>query len=245
MSCPLDFDILISRALGELGAREAEEVGRHLAACPSCMRAAAEAEAVCVALRKLPRAEPGPGVWTGVRAAAEESRRGMVRTSWEGLFLRPYALAGAATALAVLFAVLRFTPGTMRGWRDAGLAVEEMGGTFARRSIQPGDGAAGSYFRELRAVVSETLRCAQEADEACWRGVKARVEGGRFLSRAERLSSAGSLTPAQRALAADAARLAWVIDAWPVPRLAAEGRLLAREIRRADLPGRLDKEGAW
>lgn len=238
MNCPLDFDILLSCALGELAEDEAEEVRRHAAACPRCGRAAGKVEELCAALRALPRAEPDARVWAGIREAAEASRGGAARPDRAGRFFRPYLWAGAAAACLVCVAVLRFAFGPVAARRDAGLAVEEMGGTFAR------GGDAGLFFRDLRAIVADTLRCAEAGDEACWLGVKRRVGERRLLSRAERLFSANDLAAGQRALAADAVRLARVIDEWPTSRLAAGGRMLGREIKRADLPGRLEKEGA-
>ena len=238
MNCPLDFDILLSCALGELAEGEAEEVRRHTAGCPRCRRAAGKAEELCAALRALPRAEPGARVWAGVREAAEASRGSAASPDRAGRFFSHRLLAGAAAACLVCIAVLRFAFGPGAARRDAGLAVEEMGGTFAR------GGDVEPFLRDLRAVVAETLRCAEAGDEACWLGVKRRVETRRLLSRAERLSSAENLAAGRRALAADAARLARAIDEWPPSRLAAEGRMLGREIKRADLPGRLEKEGA-
>lgn len=249
MNCPLDFDILLACALGELGASEAEEVRRHTASCPRCARAASEIETLSGALDSLPRMAPGGGVWIGVREAVEALRRKPVaRPAWMRAIFRPYALAGAAAALVLGLAILRLTGGGPEARREPELAVEEMGGTFARRSGTPGNTgkALASYLHDARAIAAETLRCAGAGDEACWRGVKARVEGGEMLSRGERLASPGreDLTSGQKALVGDSARLVRTLSEWPASRLAAEGRTLAREIARADLTARLEKEGA-
>jgi hypothetical protein len=245
MNCPLDFDILLACALGELGASEAEEVRRHTASCPRCARAAGEIEALSCALAAIPRVAPGGGVWIGVQEAVEELRRKPVACpAWMRVLFRPYALAGAAAALVLGLVILRLTGGGPEARREPGLAVKEMVGTFARR---PATGKAlASYLHDAREIAAETLRCAASGDEACWRGVKARVKGGEMLSRGERLASPGrgDLTAGQKALVGDSARLVRALSEWPPSRLVAEGRTLAREIARADLTARLEKEGA-
>ncbi|MEI6634695.1 MAG: zf-HC2 domain-containing protein [Chlamydiota bacterium] len=249
MNCPLDFDILLALALGELGASEAEEVRRHTASCPRCARASGKIEMLSGALDSLPRAEPDDGVWIGVREAVEALRRKPVaHPAWMRDLFMPYTLAGAAAALVLGLVILRLTGGGTETRREPELAVEEMGGTFARRSGTPGNmgKALASYFHDARAIAAETLRCAAAGDEACWRGVKMRAEGGDMLSRGERLASPGrgGLTAGQKALVGDSARLVRALSEWPPSRLAAEGRTLAREIARADLTARLEKEGA-
>lgn len=245
MNCPIDFDILCACALGELGAREAEEVRRHTAVCPRCAKAARELESLSVALDALPRVEPGSGVWAGVREAVETPRREpATRPAWIDALFRSYALAGAAAALVLGLVVLRFTGSGPEEPGGQGLAVREMGGTFARH---PGTNTAcASYLRDMRAVVGEALRCADAGDEACWHGVKARVEAGGLRSRGERCAGPGAtgLTPGQRALVGDSVRLVRAISDWPASRLAAEGPALGREIARANLPSRMKKEGA-
>lgn len=238
MDCPIDFDILCACALGELGAGEAEEVRRHLASCPRCARAAGAIERISGGLAGLPRVSPGTRVWDGVREAVEEVGIGAdTRRAWLRLLFRPYALAGAAAVLVAGVALLRFTGGG--GRTEPGLAVHEMGGTFTRRPISGTD----AFLREARTVVADSLRCAEAGDVECWRGLKARVEGTSLRARGERCAAGDALAPGERALIGDSMRLVRVIGDWPASRLAAEGRTLAREIARDNLPARLEKEG--
>lgn len=243
MNCPYDFDILCACALGELGAREADEVRRHTASCPRCAGAAREFEALSGALRDLPRVEPGGGVWAGVQEAVEVPRREPgARPAWIGALVRPYALAGAAAVLVLGLAVFRLAGGGPKAPVTQGLAVREMGGTFARQPAA--DAALAWYLRDARALVADALQCAEAGDEACWRGVKVRLEARGLRSRGQQYAAPGptGLTPGQRALVRDSMRLVRVIRDWPPSRLAAEGPALGREIARANLPSRL-KEG--
>lgn len=239
MDCPIDFDILCACALGELGAAEAEEVRRHLASCPRCARAAGAIERISGGLAGLPRLSPGARVWDGVREAVEERVSGAdAPRAWLRLLFRPYALAGAAAVLVAGVALLRFAGGG-GGRTGPGLAVHEMGGRFTRR---PASGA-DAFLREARAVVADSLRCAEAGDLECWRGLKARVEGTRLRARGDRCAADDALSPAERALIGDSMRFVRMIGDWPASRLAAEGRTLAREIARENLPERLEKEG--
>ncbi len=163
MNCPLDFDILLSCALGELAEGEAEG-GSPPHGWVSALQTGRRQG------RGTLRGAPGPsargtgrGVWAGVREAAEASRGSAASPDRQAASSSPRLLAGAAAAVSIAVLRFAFSPGAAR--RDAGLAVEEMGGTFARGDVEP-------FLRDLRAVVAETLRCAEAGDEACWLGVE-------------------------------------------------------------------------
>ena len=108
MNCKQAEKRILKSLDGRLDGRAADFLGRHLEACPSCRKTAAEYRKMLDLLRNGRDAAPQPGFWERLQPRLREEREAAPFLFWERWNLRaiPVFLALVAVAAAALF----FTP---------------------------------------------------------------------------------------------------------------------------------------
>jgi anti-sigma factor RsiW len=153
------------------------EIERHLAGCGECQREVQQIEALRRDLRGLAEAEPRRDLWPVIARARREPPRGSLlgwlRAPWA---LPAAALAGAAAALLVVFAVGR-GPEAPPAPAPANAALAEVAkaeavyrGAVAR--LQATLGQSRAYSPKARAVVARSLAEIDRAIERCRKALR-------------------------------------------------------------------------
>lgn len=173
---------------GELKERAAEGVREHLAACPSCARAADELRAIVASARSLDRPEPPPTLWSAIEGALARDEEPPL-LAWRRFFVRGFAFGGLAGAAIVVLLALGWRSLHERGWPS--VAQERpSAGTPSGSAIDP-------LLREAEAEL-ETAAASYERSIGKLRALLARREEprwspdvrARFLERLARLDEA-------------------------------------------------------
>ena len=111
---------------GALGVRDVERVKAHLDICPTCLHEYHGLQGVQRLLRGLPDPAPQPGFldrvhWQLQREAAQPHRPSLAPRFVSTLQIRPFRMAVAASALALMLAIPWAWMTGQFGWRVAPL----------------------------------------------------------------------------------------------------------------------------
>jgi len=114
---------------GALGVRDVERVKAHLDVCPACLQEYQGLRGVQHLLRGLPN--PGPRLgfldrmhWRLQREAAQYRRPGLAARFMSALQVKPFRLAVAASALALMLVIPWAWVTGQFGWREAPLDTD-------------------------------------------------------------------------------------------------------------------------
>lgn len=173
---------------GDLKERAAAGVREHLAACPSCARAADELRAIVASARSLDRPEPPPTLWPSIEGALARDEAPPL-LAWRRFFVRGFAFGGLAGAAIVTLLAL--------GWRFMHDGGERPVAREQPPAVSPDDSAIDPLLREAEAEL-ETAAASYERSIGKLRALLARREEprwsadvrARFLERLARLDEA-------------------------------------------------------
>lgn len=121
-------DLLSVYIDGALGVRDVERVKAHLDICPACLQEYNGLQGVQRLLRGLPDPGPRPGfldrVHWRLQRAAQHDRPGLAARFVGTFQVKPFRLAVAASALALMLAIPWAWMTGQFGWREAPLDTD-------------------------------------------------------------------------------------------------------------------------